>query len=140
MDNNTAGNHSELKVAADLSKLGNVSIPMGEPAYDLVFDYDKLYRVQVKTAQRTGQRNDAHSVHLKRGNNARPYEQDDFDILAVTTVEHDEIAYWPWTPETHRQTLTVWFDKTEDDFRPCNRDMANIAELLTVENITETFK
>jgi len=54
-----------MVVATNLTRVGDVSLPIGQPAYDLVFDdHEDLYRIQVKTAQRTGQRNDAHSVHV----------------------------------------------------------------------------
>jgi hypothetical protein len=141
MDHNRVGDQSEMKVAADLSAMGDVSLPVGQPAYDLIVDIDgKLYRIQVKTAQRTGQRNNAHTVHVKHGFHGDTYSIEEFDVLAVTAKSSDDVAYWPWVEESVRETLTVWFDRGSDDFRPCNRGMANIAEEMSFHDAIESLK
>lgn len=141
MDNNSLGTYNELSVASDLSRHGKVSIPAGEFVYDLILDYNnELYKVQVKSAQRTGQRNNAHTVHIQHGSNYRNYGHSEFDILAVTAKGFDKIAYWPWTKGSVRRTLTIWFDREPKDFRPCNRDMANIATAMSVSSAIESLK
>lgn len=141
MDNNSVGNHSELKVATDLSEHGNVSIPTGQPAYDLIFDNgNELFKVQVKTGYKSGQRNEGHAVNLIKGNENHPYAVDDFDILAVTAPDFDKIAYWPWNEKAYRQTITIWFHREKSDFRECNKNMVNIADRLSLKRTIERLK
>jgi hypothetical protein len=142
-DELSTGVASEYAVASELSNIGHVSIPQSRPRYDLIVDFDStLYRVQVKTAYQTGQRNDAHVVHTHGGTYSDPthYEEDEFDILAVYERESMRTAYIPWIKENIRETISVWFKREVDDFRPCNRGMVNIAGQLTFHDAIESLK
>lgn len=139
----STGVASEYAVASELSNIGHVSIPQSKPRYDLIIDFDStLYRVQVKTAYQTGQRNDTHVVHTHGGKYSDPshYSEDEFEILAVHERESMRTAYIPWIEENMRETISVWFERDSDDFRPCNRGMANIAEEMSFHDAIENLK
>lgn len=143
MSDNRTGVASEMAVASELSNISDVSMPMGRPRYDLIADFESsLYRVQVKTAYRTGQRNSAHVVHAHGGNFNEPtyYKADEFDILAIHAKDVGETAYFPWTKDEERDTITVWFDRDESDFRPCNRGSVNVSENYTFHDAIDSLK
>jgi len=50
----------------------------------------------------------------------------------------DGIAYYPW--DEKKQTVTVWFDREAEDFRPCNRSGANISSEMDVFKAIESLK
>ena len=143
MSDNRTGVASEMAVASELANIADVSIPMGKPRYDLVVDFDSsLYRIQVKTAYRTGQRNSAHVVHAHGGkfNDPTYYEADEFDVLAIHAADVGKTAYIAWTEDEERDTITMWFDRDESDFRPCNRGSVNVSENHTFHDAIERLK
>jgi hypothetical protein len=142
-DGVSTGVSSEYAVASELSNIGHVAIPQSRPRYDLIVDFDsELYRVQVKTAYQTGQRNDAHVVHTHGGKYSDPshYTESEFDILAIHERESMRTAYIPWTDENIKKTISVWFERGVEDFRPCNREMVNIASELTFHDAIDSLK
>lgn len=94
----TVGDLAELKVACYFAELGYVvSKPIGDNAsYDLIIDTGvSLKKVQVKArCIRDGKI----SVELRTTmvNYVRPYNKEDFDLLAVFNIDTMQIALLDW--------------------------------------------
>ncbi len=119
MNENTKakGDLAELKIATDLVEQGfYVSRPMTDNApYDLIVDVDGvLKKVQIKGRSikngivEVGIRSTGH-------NYAKPYEDGDFDILAVYEFERGLIAYLNWDTLDGCKAIKLRIDPTKNN-------------------------
>lgn len=128
------GTKSELMVAADLMSSGEVSIPVNDSVYDLIYDHSgELYKVQVKTTLKDGSRN-----RIERGRTNESYAEDEIDILALVHHKTGQIAYWPWVGKNVKHTITMWFN--EELAPKGNPYVLNLADEYTIEEAIESLK
>ncbi len=102
----------EYMVCAELCKVELNCIPVNETcAYDIVLDYGRLLKVQVKTSNYSTHNHGIKFAVCRRGyNHNTTYEKRDVDLFALVWLAGNKIAYLPFE-EVNKWKKTIRFEE-----------------------------
>jgi len=91
------GQSGEYLVCAELSEKQLNCIPVNEScAYDVILDYGKLAKIQVKTSNYSPSSCSIKFTIARRNSTNRKYSPEDADLFALVWLKGKKIAWFPY--------------------------------------------